>query len=74
MKVTLYEGGRVIKAKKTRQLSCSEVLDFKEKFSIRLPASYLDNVSCLVSLCSRTVFSTLIGRGPLMLGSHWFRA
>ena len=80
VKVTLYEGTRVIKARKTRLLSCGEVgmlcncvvaddavvadvvvadvadvqsLEFNEKFSIRLPASYLDSVSCVVSLCSR---------------------
>lgn len=53
VKVTLYEGTRVIKAKKTRLLSCSEVLEFNEKFSIRLPSSYLDSVSCVISLCSR---------------------
>ena len=53
VKVTLFEGSRVIKAKKTRPLSCAEVLHFNEKFSIRLPSSYLDSVSCVVSLCSR---------------------
>ena len=53
VKVTLYEGSRLIKAKKTRLLSCSEVLDFNEKFSIRLPSNYLEAVSCVVSLCSR---------------------
>ena len=51
--MTLFEGSRVIKAKKTRPLSCAEVLHFNEKFSIRLPSSYLDSVSCVVSLCSR---------------------
>ena len=55
VKVTLYEGTRVIKAKKTRLLSCGEILDFNEKFSIRLPSNYLENVSCVVSLCSRLV-------------------
>ena len=53
IKVTLYEGTRVIKAKKTRLLSCGEVLEFNEKFSIRLPSNYLDSVSCVVSICSR---------------------
>ena len=72
VKVTLYEGGRVIKAKKTRQLSCSEVLDFNEKFSIRLPASYLDNVSCLVSLCSRNKYGLKAVMGRTNVGPFAF--
>ena len=72
MKVTLYEGGRVIKAKKTRQLACSEVLDFKEKFSIRLPASYLNNVSCLVSLCSRNKYGLKAVMGRTNVGPFAF--
>ena len=72
VKVTLYEGGRVIKAKKTRQLSCSEVLDFKEKFSIRLPASYLNNVSCLVSLCSRNKYGLKAVMGRTNVGPFAF--
>ena len=55
IKVTLYEGSTVIKAKKTRLVSCSEGLEFNEKFSIRLPSSYLDSVSCVISLCSRFI-------------------
>ena len=72
VKVTLYEGGRVIKAKKTRQLSCSEVLDFNEKFSIRLPASYLNNVSCLVSLCSRNKYGLKAVMGRTNVGPFAF--
>lgn len=81
VKVTLFEGSRVIKAKKTRPLSCAEVLHFNEKFSIRLPSSYLDSVSCVVSLCSRNKFGVkaMMGRtnvGPFAFATgqgleHW---
>jgi len=53
-KVTLFEGRRVIKAKKTRLIAVSCEVQFQEKFSILLPPNYLDGVSCIVSLCSRS--------------------
>jgi len=81
VKVTLFEGTRVIKAKKTRLLACNDVLEFHEKFSILLPGTYLDSVSCVVSLCSRNKFGakTVMGRscvGPFAFASgqgldHW---
>ena len=72
MKVTLYEGGRIIKAKKTRALPCSEVVEFNEKFSIRLPPTYLDNVSCRLSLCSRNKFGVKSLMGRTSVGSFAF--
>ena len=72
VKVTLYEAGRVIKAKKTRALPCSEVVEFNEKFSIRLPPTYLDNVSCRLSLCSRNKFGVKSLMGRTSVGSFAF--
>ena len=72
VKVTLYEGGRIIKAKKTRALPCSEVVEFNEKFSIRLPPTYLDNVSCRLSLCSRNKFGVKSLMGRTSVGSFAF--
>lgn len=81
VKVTLFEGTRVIKAKKTRLLACNDILEFHEKFSILLPGTYLDSVSCVVSLCSRSRFGgkSVMGRtcvGPFAFASgqgldHW---
>ena len=64
VKVSLYEGRKLIKAKKTRALPCCELIEFNEKFSIRLPPTYLDNVSCRLSLCYRNKFGvkSLMGR------------
>jgi len=53
-KVTLFEDRRVLKAKKTRQLPASEEIKFGEKFSILLPPDFLEAVSCVISLCSKT--------------------
>jgi len=72
VKVTLYEGSRLIKAKKTRLLSCSEVLDFNEKFSIRLPSNYLEAVSCVVSLCSRNKIGVKGVMGRTTVGPYTF--
>ena len=81
VKVTLFEGTRVIKAKKTRLLACSDLLEFHEQFSILLPGTYLDSVSCVVSLCAKTRLGTkaVMGRtcvGPFAFASgqgleHW---
>lgn len=70
VKVTLYEGRRVIKAKKTRQLSASADLHFQEKFSILLPANFLDAVSCVISLCARTRFGTKQVLGRTSVGPY----
>jgi len=74
VKVALFEGKRVIKVKKTRLLACQDRIDFQEQFSIVLPRAYLDSVSCLLSLCSKSRFGTksVLGRssvGPYTLAS-----
>ncbi len=58
MKVTLFEGQRVIKAKKTRLVpllsSNKRVVTFYETFSILFPYDFLQEVSCIISLCGKT--------------------
>jgi len=68
VKVTLMEGRHIIKAKKTRLLACQDFLSFQEKFSILLPGPYLESVSCLVSLCSRSKFGTKAVLGRTCVG------
>ena len=72
VKVALLEGRRLIKAKKTRLLGCQEHLDFQEQFSILLPGAYLDSVSCLVSLCSKSRFGVKTVLGRTCVGPYAF--
>jgi len=77
IKLTLHEGGRVIKAKKTRLLACGEQLEFNEVFSIILPARYLHTVTCSLSLCTRSRIGVKGVRGRAQLGpgtEHWQEA
>jgi len=85
VKVALLEGRQVLKAKKTRVMSLlgepQEVTAFEEHFSILLPQEYLDSVSCIITLCSRSKLGSksVLGRtavGPWTLVSgpgnqHW---
>lgn len=72
VKVALFEGKRVIKAKKTRMLACEDLLEFQEQFSILLPGPYLDSVSCVVSLCSKSRFGTKSVLGRTCVGPFSF--
>jgi len=68
VKVTLFEGRQVIKAKKTHLLTCQDHLQFQEKFSILLPKPYLESVSCVVSLCSKPRYGTKSVMGRTCVG------
>jgi hypothetical protein len=55
--VTLFEGPRVIKAKKTRLVpipGSGKVVTFYETFSILFPYDFLQEVACIISLCGKT--------------------
>ena len=58
VKVTLFEGQNVIKAKKTRLVAPSvdlcRTVTFYETFSILFPCDFLQEVSCIISLCGKT--------------------
>ncbi|XP_023342455.1 synaptotagmin-15 [Eurytemora carolleeae] len=72
VKVTLFEGKRVIKAKKTRLINISEEVCFNERFSILLPSTFLDGVSCVVSLCSRSALGVKQVLGRSSVGPYAF--
>lgn len=72
VKVTLFEGRRVIKAKKTRLIGVSEEVHFNEKFSILLPPTFLDAVSCVISLCSRSRLGVKQVLGRTSVGPYSF--
>ena len=68
VKVTLFEGQTVIKAKKTRSVpvySKGEEVTFYETFTILFPYDFLQEVSCIISLCGRTKKGMVTARIPV---------
>ncbi|XP_059097877.1 synaptotagmin-5-like isoform X2 [Tigriopus californicus] len=82
-KVTLFEGRRVIKAKKTRPVGFNVKPQFHETFSILFPVTYLEKVSCIISLCSKDRQGAKVVLGRICVGPesyaegqgqlHWTR-
>jgi len=72
VKVTLFESLKVVKAKKTRPITITNLEgEFKECFSILFPIAFIDQVSCIISLCWKTKTSSKLVLGRTSIGPHW---
>ena len=71
-KVTLLEGRRLIKAKKTRPVGFCRRPQFHETFSILFPSEYLSRVSCVISLCCKNRQGAKIVLGRLWIGPEGY--
>lgn len=80
-KVTLFEDGKVIKTRKTSAKRKTFEPDFAETFNIKVLRERLQNIFCVISVCSRNRYGArkIIGRtqiGPYTVISgpgadHW---
>ena len=76
VKVTLFESSKVIKAKKTHPIQVTENSgNFEETFSILFPESFMNQVSCIISLNFKTRMCGKFCLGRTKIGQdfndHW---